>query len=188
MGVLIVVETLRESDGALLVATARGGSGVDPSSPSPFAFERAADGRFIACLRDGSGDGGEGIAASRSAVTVVVARASVHVRWVGALEAVVFRHGEVVHRTAPHFLGPELAASGPGREAGIDLAGPWPTEPGDLVLLCSAKVRRVLSEADVAALANRDDIAAIVRGLVTTASTRGDFVDLCAMAIRIVVP
>ena len=165
---LVAVETFRESGGALLVATARGGNGVAASSPPPFAFQRAADGRFIARLCDGA-----------SSVRVVVEPARVHVEWIGALEAIVVRQGEVLHRTAPHVfwtVKPTLAA---------DLAGPWPTEPGDLVLLCSAKVHHVLSEADVTALASRDDLATIVRGLVTTTSTRGDFAELCAIAIRI---
>jgi protein phosphatase len=238
----VVVETFR--DGALVVATAKTGGRDDEA---PFAFERAADGRFVACLCDGSGDWGEGIAASRlaareavaacaresiarglasahekvsarftgefgaacSAVLVVVDGANVDVGWVGSLEALVLRGGEVLHRTAPHLFWLELAASGqlspaeladfphksmitralgmtsPGRELGTDLAGPWPVEPGDLVLLGSAKIGQVLSEGDVSALASREDLAAIVRGLVTTASTRGDFFELFAVAIRI---
>jgi protein phosphatase len=239
----VVVETFRE--GALLVATARSGGGDD----APFAFERAADGRFVACLCDGSGDWGEGIAASRlaareavsvcaresiarglasahekvsahftgefgaacSAVLVVVDGdgASGHVGWVGSLEALVLRDGEVLHRTAPHLFWLELAASGalspaelavfphksmitralgitsPGREPGIDLAGPWPVQRGDLVLLCSGKIREALSAGDVSALASREDLATIVRGLVTTTSTRGEFFELFAVAIRI---
>ena len=254
MGV-VTVETLRELDGALLVTTAVGGSGAKLSSPPPFAFERAG-GRFIACLCDGSGDWGDGLAASRvaareavavcarpgatiaesitrglgaanekvlaysadelgaacSAVLVVADGTSVHIGWVGSLEAMVLRQGHVAHRTTPHLFALELAASGrfsaeqmadfphkstvtralgmtsPGREPGVDLSGPWSAEPGDLVLLCSAKVHHVLSEADVTALASRDDLAAIVRGLVTTTSTRGDFFELCAVAIRVLVP
>lgn len=249
----VVVEAFPGSDRGVLVATARRASGTEVPAAPPFAFERASDGRFIACLCDGSGDGGEGIAASRlaareaaavcgrpgatnaesiaralvaahesvttystgehgagcSAVLVVVASGTVHVGWVGALEAIVIRRSEVVHRTTPHLFALERAASGrfsteeladfphkslvnralgmaqPGRDPGVDLAGPWSLEPGDLLLLCSAKVHHVLTEADVVALASRDDLAAIVRGLVTTTSTRGDFFELCAVAIRI---
>jgi serine/threonine protein phosphatase PrpC len=252
LGVVVVVETVRAPSGAPLAAAARGGSREDHSAAPPFAFAQGASGRLSACLCDGSGDWGEGVAASRvaareavevcarsgltdaesisrgllaaharvmahregelaacSAVLVVARAASVVVGWVGALDALVVRDGEVVHRTTPHLFGLELAASGrfsaeelsdfphrsvvsralgkvsAGREPGIDLAGPWEAEHGDLVLLCSVKVRRALSEADVTALASRDDIAAVVRGLVTTASTRGDFAELSAVALRI---
>ena len=200
-GVNVVVETFREMAGALLVATARGGNLI--AAEPPFAFERPADGSFIVCLCDEDG-------ATRSAVLVVVGGASVRVGWVGALEAVVLRAGEVLHRTTPQVFSLEsanlvpgarladlspaprvnraLGMSSPGREPGVDLAGPWATEPGDLVVMCSAKVSGVLSEADLTALACRDDVAAIVRGLVTTASTRGDFVELSAIALRITAP
>lgn len=141
---------------------------------APFAFERAAEGSFIASLCEGSGE-------ACSTVLVVVDGANVHVRWVGALEALVLREGEVLHRTAPHLFWLEP----PRRAPGTDLAGPWPVEPGDLVLLCSAKIHQVLSASDVSALASRDDLATIVRGLVTTTSTRGDFEELFAAAIRI---
>lgn len=179
-----MVETFRESNGALLVATARGGSGLESSSAPPFAFERPADGRFFARLRDGSGD-------RTSTLLAVLEHGCIHVEWTGALEAIVLRQGEVVHRTTPQLFSPELAALGmtsPSPEPGFDLAGPWSTEPGDLVLLCSANVHRALSEADIVALASRDDVTAIVRGLVTTASTRGDFVEVSAVAIRVFTP
>jgi serine/threonine protein phosphatase PrpC len=248
----VFVETVRAPNGARVIAAARAGGRVDRSSTPPFAFERGASGRLIACLCDGSGDWGEGIAASRvaareavsvcarsgltdaesisrgllaahqrvlahregelaacSAVLVVARAASVVVGWVGALDVLVVREGEVVHRTTPHLFGLELAASGrfsaeelsdfphrsvvsralgkvsAGRVPGFDLAGPWEAEHGDLMILCSVKVRHALSEADVTALASRDDVAAVVRGLVTTASTRGDFAELSAVALRI---
>jgi hypothetical protein len=161
---VVVVESRRELDGALLVATAIGGAFAAPAGP--FVVERG-DGTFIACLREGSGD-------SSSSVRVAVSSAGVEVGWVGALEALVLRDSEVVHRTVSM-----ADTRSPAR------AGPWPIEPGDLVLLCSTEIHRVLSEGDLTALASRDDIATIVRGLVTTASTRGDFATLSAMAIRI---
>ena len=254
MSAAVEVETFRASGGALTIATAIGRRGVEQASVPPFAFEHAEDGRFIACLCDGTGDWGEGLAASRvaareaalvcaqpgashaesisralvaahakvlahssdefgaacSAVLVVVHDATVSVGWVGSLEAMVLRNGEVMHRTTPHLFALELAASGgfsaeqladfpfksmlnralgitsPGRAPGVDLGGPWSVQPGDLLLMSSAKVHHVLSEADITALASREDVAAIVRGLVTTASTRGDFFELCAVAIRFV--
>ena len=168
----VVVETFREWDGALLVATARGGGDVERSSAPPFAFERGAEGRFVASLRDRDGE---------SSIAVAVAGGSVHVQWVGALETIVFRDHAVLHRTVSRP--PSIGA--PAREPGVDVAGPWPAEPGDLVLLCSANVHRVLSEADVTMLASREDLATIVRGVVTTTSTRGELVEICAVAIRI---
>jgi hypothetical protein len=179
----VIVETSREAEGALLVATAWGGSGVDASAAPPFAFDRDRDRqRFTAYLCDGSG-----------AVLVTFEGRAVQVAWVGALEALVLRDGEVMHRTTPQLahlpralVNWTLDLTSFAREPGVDLAGPWLTEPGDLVLLCSANVHQALSEADVTGLASRDDLATIVRGLVTTTSTRGDFVELCAVAIRIV--
>ncbi|MDB4937630.1 MAG: hypothetical protein JWP87_4602 [Labilithrix sp.] len=173
---VVAVETHREPDGALLVATARGGTAMDPSSAPPFVFDRDAEGRFVACLVD---------RAASSAVQVVVERSSVRVAWIGALEALLVRRGEIVHRTAPGQFWTQLSAP-ERRELTIDRGAPWPIEPGDLLLLCSAKVHHLLSEADVTALANRDDIGVIVRGLVTTTSTRGELGELCAVAIRIV--
>ena len=64
---VVEVETFRASGGALTIATAIGRRGVEQASVPPFAFEHAEDGRFIACLCDGTGDWGEGLAASRVA-------------------------------------------------------------------------------------------------------------------------
>ena len=129
--------------------------------------------------------GERGAACSAVLVVIEIHTGTLHVGWAGALEAIVLRRGEVVHRTAPHFFAPELVAVASGRAPGVDLAGPWLTQPGDLLLLCSAKVHHALSEADVSALASRDDLAVIVRGLVTTTATRGDFAELHAVAIRL---
>lgn len=212
----------RPADGSFIVCLCDedGAAHERPRQAPPGAAREAA----LVCGRSGTTRAGSiargleaahvGVARERgatcSAVLVVVSGASVHVGWVGALEAVVLRDGEVVHRTTPHLFSLEsanlvpgagladlsraprvnraLGMSSPGREPGVDLAGPWATEPGDLVVMCSAKVSGVLSEADLTALACRDDVAAIVRGLVTTASTRGDFVELSAIALRIKAP
>jgi hypothetical protein len=209
---IVVVEKSGEAGGAILVATARGGRGVDRST-SPFAFAEATDARFVACLCDGLDESPDVLAARQNAAREVVARASarptatiaesiacglgpksstalvvvasesVHVGWSGALEVIIVRDHAVLHRTVSRAM---TGATPPSRAPGIDLAGPWATATGDLVLLCSANVQRVLSEADVTALASRDDLATIVRGLVTTASTRADFVTLCAVALRVV--
>lgn len=211
---IVVVETSRRSAGAVLVATARGGHGVDPSAPSPFAFAEAADGRFVACLCDGLDDSSDALAArhdaardavlacarprtavaesiswgldpTSSAALVVAASGGVHVGWTGAVEVIVVRDQAVLHRTVSRAMASTASTL---RLPGIDLAGPWTTAAGDLVLLCSANVQRVLSEADVIALASRDDLATIVRGLVTTASTRAELVAACAIALRIASP
>jgi hypothetical protein len=207
----VVVETSHASAGALLVATARGGSGVDSSAASPFAFEAVTDARFVVCLCDGFDDSQDGLVARHDAARetvracarpapsiaesiagsleprcgaalVVLASGSVHVGWAGGVETLVLRDRAVLHRTVNRAM---TTATSPPRAPGIDLAGPWAVETGDLVLLCSANVHRVLSEGDFTALASRDDLATIVRGIVTTASTRGDFYSLCAVALRI---
>lgn len=215
-----IVATHAEPDGAFQVATASGGTGR--ADARPFAFERAADARFVACLCEPSSDSVDDRAATPiaareavdicagdddldanaisrgllaaheraivlgaacNAVLVVADAAAVHVGWVGTLEAMVIRDAQVVHRSVS-TLHRALGRPMRGREPGIDLAGPWSIEPRDLVLLCSRNVHEVLSEGDVTALANRDDLATIVRGLVTTTSTRGDFVEISAIAIR----
>jgi hypothetical protein len=183
--IAIDVDTFPAAGGALLVATARSGSRVASSSAAPFTFELPAGGSFVARVRDDS-------SATPSSLTILIAENSIHVEWTGALEALVVRDSEVLHRTTPRlsdFPQPPLVSRALDmtplrREPRVDHAGPWPTERNDLLLLCSTSIQQVLSEADVTALASRDDLATIVRGLVTTASTRGAFVELFAIAVR----
>lgn len=60
-------QTFRQAGRVLAVASARWGSHADRHRDDPYAFSVASEGGFAACLCDGSGDWGEGVAASRIA-------------------------------------------------------------------------------------------------------------------------
>ncbi len=126
-----------------------------------------------------------------SGIMVVIDDQSVRIGSVGALVALIFRAGQIIHRTVPHLdLNPQMnvvsRSLGPGENPAVDISGPWPVVHGDLVLLCSRKIHEVLAERDLLTLANRDSETVIVRGILTTAASRGEFAELFAMAIRVV--
>lgn len=60
-------QTFRQAGRELAVASARWGSHADRRPDDPYAFSVASESGFAACLCDGSGDWGEGVAASRIA-------------------------------------------------------------------------------------------------------------------------
>ncbi len=247
--------TVRPSGRVLEVASARWGSHADRHTEDPYAFAVASEGRFVACLCDGSGDWGDGFGASRraarqvaemcaedptaaadavlhaleaahetvrtfsdeefgagcSAAVVVIHAATVHVGWVGSVEAVIVRRGAAIHRTTPHLWWREAVASGQlsaedaidfpyknhvtralgmttaGKEPieTIDVAGPWLADEGDVILVCSRKVYEVLSEADILALVDSANVDKTVSLLLNAALAVEDYFEVCAIAIRV---
>lgn len=235
----VAIET--HPDPALRIVSGRCGSRLDAHRGYPFAFARREN-ELVACLFDGSGDWGEGVAASRfaaraaiattgsieeamaaahqavaghsdddfgaacSGVIVVVDDLSVRIGSVGGLVALIFRAGEIVHRTVPNLLVNDLLASGKitqeqielvpqlnivtrslgsGDNPAVDISGPWPIVYGDLIVLCSRKIHEALPERDLLMLANRDAETVIVRGILTTVSSRVDFHELFVIALRV---
>lgn len=149
--------------------------------------------------------------ASCSAALLAITHSTLAVGWAGGVEVLVVRRGTLHHRTTPHLLWRDLVALGQltleqvadfphndvttralGAAARQDpkdipeIAGPWPLESGDLILLCSERVRRNLSESEILACANArsDSAAEIVRALVVATSAKKHF-ELCAIAIRV---